>query len=339
MKTLKRIAPALVLFLLAPMIGEMLSGSAPPAEFFDPFGILLLGILYGGGAILVRELTLQWDKGWPTILTLGAAYGIIEEGLMVKSFFDPNWMDLDILGSYGRWAGVNWVWSLELTIFHAVFSIAIPILLVSLLFPDRQREPWIRRRAFHWLCFVFMLNGIFIYFALTTYKPPALHYTLTTALVIGLIFLSRRLPKALRPTRESPPLSPRGAIGLGFLGTLGFFLLNWVLPHTQIPALITMALVIVLAASIGRKIQNAPGLSFETLNRIHWALASGAIGFFILIAPIQEFDDTRADNTAGMTLVGLTALIFLFWLGRRLKQKAGTAALENTPPERVNTIL
>jgi hypothetical protein len=32
----KRIPPALALFVLAPAIGELISGSAPPAEFFNP---------------------------------------------------------------------------------------------------------------------------------------------------------------------------------------------------------------------------------------------------------------------------------------------------------------
>ena len=103
----QRIPPALVLYLLSPVIGELLSGSAPPVEFFNPFGLIILPALYGSGALLVREITLRWQKRWPTILMLGLAYGIVEEGLMVKSFFDPNWMDLGLLGVYGRWAGVN----------------------------------------------------------------------------------------------------------------------------------------------------------------------------------------------------------------------------------------
>ncbi len=49
--------PALVLFFLSPAIGELLSGSSPPAEFFSPF-LPVLAVLYGGGAILSRELAL-----------------------------------------------------------------------------------------------------------------------------------------------------------------------------------------------------------------------------------------------------------------------------------------
>jgi len=101
-KTRPKIPPALVLFFLAPAIGELLSGSTPPVEFFKPFSLFLLSALYGSGALLSRELALRWGKRWPTILALGLAYGIIEEGLMVKSFFDPAWIDLGVLGVYGR---------------------------------------------------------------------------------------------------------------------------------------------------------------------------------------------------------------------------------------------
>jgi len=109
--------PIITLVLLSPVIAELLSGSAPPLEFFHPFGFIVLVGLYGGGVLIVRELCIKWGKGWGSILLLGAAYGIIEEGLAVKSFFDPNWMDLGILGTYGRWLGVNWVWSFVLRYF------------------------------------------------------------------------------------------------------------------------------------------------------------------------------------------------------------------------------
>jgi len=127
----KQTSPAWLLFFLSPAIAELLSGSMPPAEFFNPGGFILVAVLYGGGAILVRELTFRWRKGWASLLLLGAAYGIVEEGLLCKSFFDPNWPDVGILGEYGRWAGVNWIWSIQLTAYHASISIAAAILLVA----------------------------------------------------------------------------------------------------------------------------------------------------------------------------------------------------------------
>jgi hypothetical protein len=100
-------SPALVLFFLAPAIAELLLGSSPPSEFFNPVSLLLLSSLYGSGALVMRELKVRWKKGYVSLFLLGAAYGIVEEGLMVKSFFDPDWMDLGLLGVYGRWIEVN----------------------------------------------------------------------------------------------------------------------------------------------------------------------------------------------------------------------------------------
>lgn len=103
----KRIQPALALWLIAPIFGEILSGSTPLNEYISPVTSLILGMLYGSGAILIREMIRHWQKGWPNLLLLGMAYGIYEEGFVVRSFFDPDWMDLDILGVYGRAIGVN----------------------------------------------------------------------------------------------------------------------------------------------------------------------------------------------------------------------------------------
>jgi len=74
-----RVTPALVLFFLAPAIAELLSGSAPPSEFFNPISFILLASLYGSGALIVRELKVRWNKGYVSMFVLGAAYGIIGE--------------------------------------------------------------------------------------------------------------------------------------------------------------------------------------------------------------------------------------------------------------------
>ena len=317
----KDIWPALTLFFLAPMFAELLSGSAPPVEFFNPFGLLVLLALYGSGAVLIRELSVRWGKGWLTIFVLGAAYGIVEEGLMIKSFFDPNWMDLGLLGSYGRWAGINWVWSLQLTIFHAVFSIAVPILLVELLFPSRRNKPWIRRRGMIGLWFLLLTDVLFGFFALTTYRPPLMPYLLAIVAVIVLFFIARRLPvhwATLRPGRVPRPL---WFALLGFCATLVFFVVQWLPPEKGVPVsltlLVTVALVVIVIWAAHRMSCGGAWTDKHLL-----ALAGGALGFFVLLAPMQELDNlNRPDDTTGMTLVGLAALLFLVWLWRRVSQQ------------------
>jgi hypothetical protein len=314
-----------VLYFLSPVIAELLSGSAPPAEFFSPFTFLLLTAFYGSGALLVRELAFRWGKGWPTILLLGMAYGIVEEGLAVKSFFDPTWMDLGPLGVYGRWAGVNWVWSMGLTLYHAVVSIALPILLTNLLFPGWKQKPWLRRRTFClWgmvLAIVVLLCNLF----LTTYRPSGLHLMLCAGAVVALFLLARRAPAAPSVAPVTSLLQPRLLFWLSFAATIGLFVLLWVLPNTALPALGTLALMILWAAILVRAVARLASHPNWSSRHAH-AAASGGLLLFILLAPLMQLDPAAPGNRAGMSLVALGMCVFLIWLGRRLKQAPAAEA-------------
>ena len=314
------VTPAVALFFLSPAVGELLSSSSPPAEFFQPFTFLLLASLYGSGALIVHELAHRWRKGWPGVLLLGAAYGIVEEGLAVKSFFDPNWMDLGPLGVYGRWAGVNWVWSVGLTIYHAVFSIGIPILLVGLLFPARRRHSWLSSNGFRWIAGLLGAATLFINLALTPYRPSLLAHLLAAASVIGLGVWARRAGTP-QPAANPPALGSPLRVGLaGFAATVGLFLLLWFLPNTPVPAIVwmglTLAYVAWLWARFGR-LTTHPGWSPSHAL----AIASGGLTFFILLSPVVEFDGNRLDNTQGAMLVGLATAILLVWGARRLRRQ------------------
>src|ERR1700680_3004629 len=127
-----KFSPAWILFFLAPVVGELLPGFYTPFTFLNPFASFFLFSLYGAGAILCRELAVRTGRSWPTILALGAAVVLLKEGLMTASIFSP---ELAPLASYGRFLGVNWVWLVQSVLFESVFAIAIPILLVNLLFP------------------------------------------------------------------------------------------------------------------------------------------------------------------------------------------------------------
>ncbi len=331
----KGIWPALVLFFLSPAIGELLSGSSPPAEFFNPFGLLVMAALYGSGAILVRELRVRWGKGWPTVFVLGAAYGIVEEGLMVKSFFDPNWMDLGLLGTYGRWAGVNWVWSLHLTIYHAVISIAIPILLVELLFPAQRNERWVGRRGMIGLTLLLLANVLLGFFLLTPYRPPFVPYLLAIVATVVLFLAARRLP--VREGRIHPARVPRPLwfALVGFVAQFVFFFgIFWGLPEFAVPVPFTMlaavALVALVAWGVRRMARNG---AWNDEHRL--ALTGGVLMFFVLIAPLQELDEARVDNTTGMMLVGLATFLFLLWLWRRVRGESKNPKIIHLTSENV----
>jgi hypothetical protein len=92
--------PVLVLFFLAPALGELLSGSSPPVEFFHPFGLLVMGVLYGGGAILIRELRVRWNKGWPTLF-VGICWAPLLAGIVRWMSCNGAWNALHQLALAG----------------------------------------------------------------------------------------------------------------------------------------------------------------------------------------------------------------------------------------------
>jgi len=320
---MRRLLPVFVLLLLSPAIGELLSGSSPPAEFFQPLAFLMLVVLYGGGATLVRELAVRWEGGWCRILILAAAYGVAEEALICKSFFDPAWPDLGPLAVYGRWLGVNWIWAAQLTVFHAVFSIAIPIALVQLLFPGCRGRPWLRRRHLLALGALWLLNAVLIFTFISSYRPPLAQLLGASLFLAGLIVTARVFPQPR--SAGSIPLEqarPFWFALVGFIGTVALFVPVWIASNTTLSPLVALCFIPTLVALVVWGIWRLSARRWSLDPGRQLALIAGSLGFFLLLAPLQQLDRTRTDDTSGMGLVGLAGAVGLFWLSRRLHATA-----------------
>jgi hypothetical protein len=327
---LRRNAPAIVLYLLSPVVGELLSGSSPPREFFSSFSLIVVVGLYGAGALLAREATRGWGKGYPTLLCLGAAYGIFEEGLVCKSFFDPHWMDLGLLGTHGRALGTNWVWAVWLTLYHMTVSIAVPVMLAEVLFPARRSEPWLGRTWRAALVVLLLLIALLGYFALTKFRPPWPHYLLTWAAVLGLIALARRIPARLGRIAGPRPARLWRLWAVGFLWTLLSYLAFGGLPRLHTPAPLTVLAGLAVTLAAGWSVLRLSGNLARWDDRGRFALGAGLLSFFVLLAPLQELDPERTD-AAGMTAVGITALALLLLARWGLWRKTAPARLPDVP--------
>jgi hypothetical protein len=320
-----KVSPAVVLLVLSPLIGELLSGSAPPTEFFTPFGLTTLIGLYGCGALVIREIKFRWRKGIGSILLLGAAYAILEEGIMVASFFNPNWQDLGVLKGFGRWLEINWVWTVELTIYHAIISVTVPIMLVELLFPRKRNEPWLSDK---WLKIVAIILGLdviigfFLFSTLLDYSPPLLQYVFMILVMISFVVSAHRFPSDWMRRGNKSMRKPVFYGALAFAGSLGFAIIFGILPgYSDSPIFPVIVIFLGVGLILG---------IFRILKRYKWrkagdmhrfALAAGSLLIFILAAPIQELDTTRTDNPSGMILVGLTALLCLIFLWRIVRKR------------------
>jgi len=206
-----RILPALVLILLAPLVAEVLPGSAPMTRpGFLPFIL----VIYGPGALLIRELVRRNGREWPSILLFGAAYGMIEEGLALQSLFNPNLYHASDWG--GRIFGINGVYTEAAIVIHAIWTAAIPILATDLLFPGRCTTPYLGRFGLL-VTSVWYLLGVALLALITGfsiapgYWAPSvlLGLSVATALVLAgaALFMLPKMVSRAPLDRSAPPPS------------------------------------------------------------------------------------------------------------------------------------
>jgi hypothetical protein len=246
--------PILLLLVLTPGIPEYLSGSSAlnilvknPIIFFI-FLAANLG-LYGPGVLLIREAKVRWHKGWATVLLLGAAYGILEEGIALSTLFNPVAGPVGQLGFYGHWLGVNWIWTAGILSVHMIFSISLPILLLGLALPETNGKSLLASRTALSSTFAILSVDVLILFLVTSLGE---HFWMGTPIFLGsfaaigvLVFLASKAPaNALTPMSLEPTKSPfwMGVAGALFYPSILF--VEFFGMGVKLPAPIDLVLVV-----------------------------------------------------------------------------------------------
>lgn len=320
-------APAATLFVVAPLIGEVLFGALPLSQL--PFGLLGLMGLYGGGALLVRETARRRGLSAWWVVVLGMAYGIFEEGTVVQSLFDQHYRGLDFLGFYGHWAGVNWVWSLFIVPYHAVFSITIPIALVDLLYPAQRREPWLGRAALIATGAIFAANAALLaVFQTHLFTPRAPEVSLAAHVValmviVVLVTSALRAPAAAPSAPDRPAASGRQLWWVGFGSGLAWFVAYRVLvigTGTNMLPGAALAIGVLILVAIVRLVARVASPRRPWSAESTYALVAGALptcwllGF--LIAAVSGGNPVV--NLAGHVMFGALMFLGLRAVRRRL---------------------
>jgi hypothetical protein len=189
------------LFLLAPLVGEFLLGNLP----ITSVGLLLLlAPLYGGGALLIRETGRRWRLGWPGILVLCVAFGLVEEAFVTQSLFNPNYVRLRLLDyGYATSLGISTWWTVFVLSIHAIWSTAVPIALVESFTPAARRIPWLGYVGLAVTAVIFVLACALLFFfqlqdffmaTAAQFAGGAVAVVLLVALAVALRHLPSRVP-------------------------------------------------------------------------------------------------------------------------------------------------
>ncbi|EQD55976.1 hypothetical protein B1B_09118 [mine drainage metagenome] len=189
-----------------------------PLQFAISLGLNVA--LYTTGALLTREAVVRWKKGWGSVLLLGCAYGILEEGLALSTMFNPN--APPVIGNYGLYGhvgGISWVWALFIDGFHAVWSIALPILLLHLALPALRGKSLLGpREVIVTMCIlaIDVLTGMVLVGSSEHFWAGPTLWSVSLVVIAILIGAARGAPADLfTPWRKFPTIGPRGAALLG----------------------------------------------------------------------------------------------------------------------------
>ena len=302
----RRIAPAVALFFLAPLIAEYLIGYLPATGNFGEmiFGLLFLAPLYGGAAIIIREVARRTGRGWPTIVLLGLAFGFFQAGIIDHSLFNPSylsiegWPDVPNL-TYIPLFGVSVYNVLTFIIGHVIWSICAPIAIIETFVPRHERsKPWLGNFGMAVTSVLYLLGSAIIFWGTAEEDQflPSVSQFIGTAVVvaafIAMAFIVRRQSRP--PVNLSLPgpwvvgatslvllnMPTLIEIALELLGISSLFMMGWT------GAALNLALVWVLAVLVWRWSQRKGWSTAHILALVGGALLTRAWMAF-LITPIS----------------------------------------------------
>lgn len=275
-RTERNLPASILLFFTAPLVAEFLLGDIGIKAIA---ALIVLAPMYGGGALLVREVVRRARRGWPSILILGAAYALIEEAFTTQSLFNPDYLHL-----HGHFLTHAWIpflhtgawWTLFMLNLHAFWSISVSIALVEGLFPAQAREPWFGPIGDSVVVLLFLIGcviGTLITLRMDPFVAPRAQFLDVSLAILLLIVLAFRVNPGLPASGPGPVPSAWLTGLLAFVLGIGVLMdppgLNWV------AVAIMLAIDVIFLVSIGILSRRAAWTPLHTLS----LAAGGAVAY------------------------------------------------------------
>jgi hypothetical protein len=205
---MKKVLPAVGLFFVAPLVAEFLLGDLPISMLG---ALVVLAPMYGGGALLIREIVRRRGGGWLNIFVLALAYAIFEEAFTTQTLFNPNYLHLNLHlldPAYIPALGIGVWWTVHVLTLHTVWSVSVSIALAEALVPDRAVEPWLGRLGLAVTAVLFLFGAAAstaIGLRQDSFMASRAQLASAGVVVVGIVIASFRLPRRLVP--DGPKLA------------------------------------------------------------------------------------------------------------------------------------
>lgn len=214
---------AWTLVVLSPVIAEVSLGNVPLRQFWI---VLFFVPIYGAGTLFIREVVRRTGGGVVNLLVLGVAYGLVEEGLALQSLTSPH------LYGAADWAprllGLNTAYTEVNLVYHSVFSVTVPVLLVELMFAGQGERAYVRKGGLILTGVVAVLGTGLLRVLVPPSEDPGYQMPVAAIVAIALVTLAVAVTGMKLRVRASTGPRPPAAIGLVTgLATVLFLGLIW----------------------------------------------------------------------------------------------------------------
>jgi hypothetical protein len=319
--------PALLLMVLAPLLTEVLPGAT---RFSSMMVFPIEVVVWGGGAVLIREVVRRLGLGWAGMLLLALCLSMAEECLIQQTSLAPMVLQLNHQ-VYARAWGVNYVYLLWALTYESVFVVMAPVALAELVCPSRRTLPWLSRIGMAVVTGLFCVGAVLAWFSWTqiarvkvfhqpAFNPPLVAVAVAVVAILALMVvavgpLGRRLSAAARPL-SAPSAWIAGALACVWAVIwYGLVLLGFGIKPDFPPAVAVAAGVLIPLAILAV----LPRWSADPRWRDGhtYAVVFGAMLGAMAISFLGFWGQLTLD-TAFKIVVDLIAVGLMLWLGRRV---------------------
>jgi hypothetical protein len=224
-----RLAGVLAIGVVAPVCAEYLVAYLEiTGDLVESVAALVFFVpLYGGAALLIRELAERAGMGWSGRLLLAAAFGVSMTSVIDVSLWTAHRPDIDYwddiqsaarLDAFGFSAYAALIWVLG----HVMMSVGAPLALAEALLPRIRGARLLGRAGLVCWSAAFLAVAAMIHFSEAgeyDVHPSAAQYAGAAAVVVVLVALA--FGRAGRPSRSRPGRTTPRPWVLGLLGALG----------------------------------------------------------------------------------------------------------------------